>query len=551
MSGRSSPCASYVYSPRSPDYSPDHERPNEPWSDGVQQKQKTYMVRVRVQLLFPLVGILRSMWKYQYHPVLVKLHDRPLVLIRYAYHRLNAHDGLVDYVYRTGNSDEPTLGELPPKKINFNDVRFQVINDTRAHAKRTEERKNERIKHVFTLLEKKIFDPVTSTPIKITPIDCPKSVDIFYRDHDWWFDVLARDPHQQWYPIDEETRNNTDAMERVKKSESFKRTSRLLSLLTTIVRDRYVDVIDHNHAIRLILQADRRERNAIDKLYVEPTMASLLVSYLNTIFMSNKQQHVLNTKHAASKTKLTNAYTKNYCSERPFDPKIYLDMCSICSTRDIFEIMIKLDKRSHPDLPCTCSFCSNLCDMANAWMFYDCVEASRLRLEFNRRFYTKVVNALAQYPTQRREQEETYYEGDATLVFQSYKNEFADRASFVSNFVNYYSFYENDEQPVSIKDYTGDMRMTISIIFIFGVVNAELIRKIGLSGKLHNSISLNQQSIFKSMDNTLYAIFSENSINRMLKEKNQQLLSINAPYMNRGFGSLPNNGINAVTTTIL
>lgn len=561
--------SSPVYRPSSPDYrpsSPDDRRPttdDQPTSSDHDYSSSTYMLRVRVQLLFPMVGIVRSLWKYQYLPLVIGQHpiDRKIVLVNFAYHRLNAHDGLVDFVYRVLDSKYDRTPDLPAKTTTtFADVRFVIVDDVTRHDRRIATRKRTRENHVIRILEHSLGitrrDLLGPGPLpkprkpRLTGPGLRKPIDNFCRDADWWFDVLARHPRQKWFDLSEAVLN-AEERERTVTGKRFKRTARLLSMLTTMVRDRYVDVQTHEQAIEIIVGMSETEQRTIDKLYVEPMTASLFVSYLNTIFMSTKQQHGLNTKHAAAASNSANGQTRKYCSDRPFDPKIYLDMCSICSTRDIFEIMIKLDKRAHPELPCECALCNTLCGMANAWMFYDCVDVTRLRLEFNRRFYAKVVNLLVQYPDQRSKAGEEYYHGDATLVYQSYKNEFTDRASFVSNFVNYYSFYENDEQPVSIEDIGGYMEIIVSNLFVFGIVNFELLLCFILAGKGHNSISLNQQSMFKSMDNMLYAVFNKNSIDRVQKETKQNLSSIGSSYMNRGFGSLPNNGINAITSTIL
>lgn len=90
----------------------------------------------------------------------------------------------------------------------------------------------------------------------------------------------------------------------------------------------------------------------------------------------------------------------------------------------------------------------------------------------------------------------------------------------------------------------------VSTIFLFAKVNWKLIEIAMKNGIPSSSISLNQQSLFKSLNNTLYSIFSENSIYRMSKETEETVLNINAPYVNRGLGALPNCGVNAFTADV-
>lgn len=545
-----------------------------------------YLTRVRVQMLFPLNGVIRALWKFQYSRPLKKLHNaNNVVLVDHAYHRINAHDGLIDYTYQVQRDctneqreDEYFAKSLSQIGISFHSTKFTIIplERLRDHLHKAHERTMKRIDYLNSLLlrhvrglssitdkseserESEKFQPHQNqqTQQPQQPQQQPQQqppnnrVVTFWKDGKWWLDqILAHRTTQHWWPISNDTEDTEDERKKILANQDFRRICRYLNHLTRTLLDEYQkDVTDETEAVEILLNCTSEDQNMLNKLYVEPSMASLFAAYLSTAFMSHKQQHGLNTKHAAAKHDNTNVQS-TYRSERDFDPKIYLDMCSSCDKKDIFELMLKLKRSHHPSLPCNCSLCSKLCSIANAWQFYNCVDEIWLRLEFNRKFYHTITSLINNTCVESPGSDGS--EKHVQLVFLSYKNEFTTRETFISNFVNYYTFYENDEQPLSRKDYYSELREKASILFVFAVVNWELILRTIRAKVPHNSISLNQQSIFKSMDNTLYAIFSENSINRMSKERKQTLLNINAPYVNRGFGALPNNGINAVTTTIL
>lgn len=491
----------------------------------------TYTIRVRTQMLFPLNSVILALWKYQYAPNVTRLHENvPIVLRAHAYHRLNAHEGLIDFTYTTCERYE----RRPTISVTFRDLELRPIPDLARHLHERSKREETRLRYLQYLLDDdRRLERERNEPRSEQNEDTVT----FWQTEDWWREKLSSNPTQRWWRQPEGNRHD------------FKRICRLLNhLVRCLVNEHGIDCTDT--AVRYLMRANEQERNLLDKLYVEPAMASLFVAYLSTTFMHHKQQHGLNTKHAAAK----NTENKNNpdggsaaCSARPFDPKIYLDMCSSCDKKDIFELMLSLKRSLHPNLPCDCKLCSNLCQMANAWKFYDCTDRLWLRLEFNRKFYTKVSILLNETIAVEERANDT---PTLKIIYLSYKNEFTNRTNFISNFVNYYAFYENGEQPVSKFDNNRELREKISILFVFALINWQLIAKAMEANTAHNSISLNQQSIFKSLDNTLYAIFSENSINRMSKEHDQRLLNINAPYVNRGFGALPNCGINAVTTTV-
>lgn len=591
------------------------ERPNDCPGELDGAEDETFLVRVRVQLLFPSVAVIRALWKFQYARTILRHHyntdnEHDIVLLDHAYHRLNAHDGLIDYTYclrnravlstmtptrtsniyvRANNTGDQQNRLRQPTTITLNDARLVQVANLRQHMHARSQRQIERQRFLSDLLEDQQCD-TTSHRNHLHSIT-------FWKDTEWWRQRLVQYRRTQhwWHENIDNTPGELDQGEPLLRNQSFRRICRLLNHLVRVLLDEH-GVNSTHEATELLLTANEQECSMLNKLYVEPPIASPFAAYLSTTFMHHKQQHGLNTKHAAAKgdTDTTSSDTRQQSSKRDFDPKIYLDMCSSCDKKDIFELMLSLDKNVHSEIPCNCHVCTALCNMANAWKYYDCIDSAWLRLEFNRRFYNKVstiLDSVIMQPSNNMNSNNkkagttTSYgytmgsttgqvcASDATaaattttddgargttgehqsikIIYLSYKNEFTERSKFIANFVNYYAFYENDERPVSRDDCHGELREKISIIFIFALVNWKLIEQAMKRGTTHNSISLNQQSIFKSLDNTLYAIFSENSINRMAKEQKQRLLSINAPYVNRGFGSLPNCGMNAITTTIL
>lgn len=572
--------------------------------------EKTYSIRVRVQLLYPLNGVILALWKYQYLRNVKRLHDIDRVTLRtHAYHRLNAHEGLIDYVYtiedrdgektaencNNGLIDDQDCTKIGKITINFKDTKLRVLVDPTEHMRERAAQKRCRLNYMQQLLSntrdrRQTVNDINHTRTTYTETNANTNGATFWQSNLWWREQLSENYESQfWW-------RRTDG------THEFNRICRLLNhLVRRLTNEHNVSSVDT--AVRLLMTANEQECRMLSKLYVEPSMTSLFVAYLSTTFMHHKQQHGLNTKHAAAKNtdqRPRNNEENRSSSKRSFDPKIYLDMCSSCDKKDIFELMLSLDKSVHRDIPCHCTLCNNLCQIANAWRFYDCTDRSWLRLEFNRKFYNKISNLLGETiladecKTKNNASEHTNQTSSSSssssssaspfsstssssssasistsspstlttsssrtkttnvkIVYLSYKNEFTDRTNFISNFVNYYAFYENGEQPVSKFDNNQALREKISILFVFALINWQLIAKAIAANTAHNSISLNQQSIFKSLDNTLYAIFSENSINRMSKEQKQRLLNINAPYVNRGFGALPNSGMNAITTTIM
>lgn len=433
-----------------------------------------------------------------------------------------------------------------------------------------------------------------------------------------------------------------------------RRTTHLLNQLTRILRQLYRQ--DLATALQTIRRLTEQQAALIDATFIEPINGSLLPSHLSTIFMHNKQQTGLNMKHEANK--LSQIKSRTLQSDRPFNPKIYLKMCTSCVRRDIFEIMLRVKlsvhngivypsrDRSHDTsgdlgnnrdqanasdsndnvssgtvddgsgktnnnnndtekLLCHCVYCDRLRIMANAWRYYNCNDYVWIRLEFSRKICQQVcetINAMIHnreivdntnvsttdeshstsadnvyivsdttdvYSRARNLDQKCFIkinkvydvgaaaaaaaaanssnivsEPDVQLIFTSDKNEFYDKNLFIQNFVNYYTFYENGEHPLTVSQSYGKMRNIVSMLYVFATMNWVMItdsRKLSLN----NSISMNQQSLCKSRKNPVFAAFSENCINRVRAENVRHTINDNAAYINRGLGIVPNTGINA------
>lgn len=319
-----------------------------------------------------------------------------------------------------------------------------------------------------------------------------------------------------------------------------RRVVHLLNQLTRVLRQLYR--LDVASALKVLRALSPLQIDLINNVFVEPINGSLIASHLSTIFMHNKQQTGLNMKHEANKQ--FHLEMKCLQSEREFDPKIYLKMCTSCVKRDIFEIMVRVRLSAHANradretrnsfIFCLCDVCDKLRQLANAWRYYDCDDYVWIRLEFPRKVYSSVCELLLC----------NHNDGDMQLVFTSDKNEFNDERLFVDNFINYYTFYENGQHPLVIDQCTTSMRNVVSVLYIFATINWVMLvesRRLNQS----NSISMNQQSLCKSRNNPLYSAFSENCINRVRAEKVRRFIRENAAYVDRGLGIVSNTGVNA------
>lgn len=356
----------------------------------------------------------------------------------------------------------------------------------------------------------------------------------FWQDTDWWSARVAA----YWYKHPYRTND--------------RRVTHMLNQLMRLLRQAYR--LDVASALRILCALSARQIDLINSVFVEPINGSLIASHLSTIFMHNKQQTGLNMKHEANK--LLTLSTRRLQSPRDFDSKIYLKMCTSCVKRDIFELMIRVDLAVHHAnttdasslaqseddrnayILCECDSCAALRTYANAWRYYDCDSRAWLRLEFPRKA-SPLITEILQTETRRNAMQ---------LIFTSDKNEFSDKQLFIDNFVNYYAFYENGQHPLVMSQCSGKLRNTVSVLYIFATVNWVMITDARVRNR-NNSISLNQQSLCKSLNNTLYSIFSENCINRVRAEKQRRVIRENAAYINRGLGLVPNTGVNAFNLT--
>lgn len=493
-------------------------------------EKSVYEIEVRTQIMCPLGGMTMGIWMVHLKPHLESIFGgtNSLVLQRCTYRRISAHISVGVYrfeVIERNGCDvlyDRKAAKLTGKRVL---TKFEGLEWAKS-SRRELTKKMEKEEKELNALARRVFDSVkineTSKRIKAAHTEfCTFD---FWEEEDWW-----RERVPDLWGLEQ------------------KRATRLFNQLTRVMMQN-LQVKTSEQAATVLARMPEQKRKILNRMYVEPIQGSLFASYISTIFMHNKQQHGLNTKHAAAKAAATQQEQEQrldgWHSVTQFDAKIHLDMCASCDKREIFELMLQVERHEtettrHARL-CLCETCKTLRDLANAWQYFDCGENVWLRLEFNRRFYARVCSML----------EEPVEQGKVKLVFTSYKNEFNEEDKFITNFVNYYSFYENGEQPVTIDQCTGQTRQMVSTIFLFAKVNWKLIEIAMKNGISSSSISLNQQSLFKSLNNTLYSIFSENSIYRMSKETEETVLNINAPYVNRGLGALPNCGVNAFTADV-
>lgn len=376
--------------------------------------EKVFTVRVRAQMLFPSTAVVRALWKYQYSRQLLAHHAATCITLRKSrYHRVNAHEGLIDFEYALDTVDVER-----PLVTRFEDVSLQKVERLERHVAKREAEERERLVFVDQLLRD------NDNHVNINKSAVVQTL-VFWEEPEWWFERM-KSTTQHWWPDGDVPISRQD----------FRRLCRLLN---HFVRDLICTNLARNteDAVSLLLRLPRQHCKLLNKLYVEPPMASLWAAYLSTTFMHHKQQHGLNTKHAAAttgqtvNTTNTNSPINSLRSDHNFDAKICLDMCSSCDKKEIFEIMLGIDKVTHDPTPCDCKYCATLRNIANAWQYYDCGDKVWLRLEFNRRFYVKVSTLLAECLAQEEESART------KIIYLSYKNEFTDRVKFMTNFVNY------------------------------------------------------------------------------------------------------------------
>lgn len=505
-------------------------------------------IELRTQLIFPSRGVSYALWCERVEPHVRKTLQEKFGknietrLLSVECRRINVHEIHLLYSIRVNEVDELKRAKCDVCKFEtlFNDIYFSECNG------KTNNEKWYNTRTTSTLLNKilstdnllKFDDKIFETNDKFNIFD-------FWEDEKFWWNNLICYRNEWMYEIANDAMRNEET-----KTKCLRKTSRLLNHLARLYLQN-LRMENINDVLRTLRKMSTNKIHLLKRIYIEPTNGSLFASYISTIYMHNKQQHGLNTKHAAATARKDDRDTDDereeekretvrLQSENTFDAKIFLEISASCDKREIFELMISFEKTKHDGPNCTCDLCRTMRGFANAWKYYDCTEKWWLRTEFNRKFYAKICLTL----------EEKVSRDEIRIVFTSYKNEFTDRENFISNFLNYYAFYENNEQPLTIGQCGGKMRQIVSIIYIFAHLNWLLMERAMKNGVPYNSISLNQQSLYKSLDNTLYAVFSENSINRIRKETQQKTLNANSPYVNRGLGAVPNCGINAFSTSI-
>jgi hypothetical protein len=492
-------------------------------------ENKLIVVRTRLQLLWMDFSVARAYYERYVLPVVLERYraDRISRLVpklqRIEIERENYHCRLVSFVIRL-TSPCPPVNQPATSRYTLRNV--ELLNPSSPPIQHTTV-----AQRMATLAEAlrriRQHDQYSHAPI-ISPTTCFD----FWETEAWWRTRVGT----YWY--EHPYRRNA------------RRVTHMLNQLMRVLRQAYRR--DTASGLQILHALTPRQIDLLDRVFVEPINGSLIASHLSTIFMHNKQQTGLNMKHEANK--LFTLATRNLQSERDFDPKIYLKMCTSCVGREIFELMIlvRLSHHRHMETDeqppsddhrrdyifCRCPSCVKLRNYANAWRYYDCEENVWIRFEFPRKAYQAVTEVLLKETRDDAMQ----------LIFTSDKNEFHEKRLFVDNFVNYYVFYENGQHPLVISQCTGNMRNTVSVLFVFAIINWVMIVD-SRERKSNNSISLNQQSLCKSLNNTVYSIFSENCINRVQCEKTRRVIRENSAYINRGLGMVPNTGINAFHTT--
>lgn len=484
-------------------------------------------ISVRVQLLWMDFSVARAYFEQHVLPELREtLRDKySCELFSIEIERENPHNRIVHYEVDVFEHFSEPRSTVARRRTVYSLPQTRVLKHADAHERAiSNEEKLRVLGEAVERTKRRVFSSFNDKPAK-TCFD-------FWNSIEWWKERV----NAYWF--EHTFRTNS------------RRVAHLLNQLARVLRQYYR--LDTEEAVCVLNALSKDQIDLIDSVFVEPTNGSLLPSHLSTIFMHNKQQTGLNMKHEANKQFVLSA--KYLQSEREFDPKIYLKKCTSCVKRDIFELMVRVFLNDHNGgdssvedeaaaenvaerssfIFCLCNSCDYMRKIANAWRYYDCGEEVWIRFEFSRKMYQTVCEILERETQQKKMQ----------LVYSSDKNEFLVKELFINNFVNYYAFYENGQHPLIISQCFGNMRNTVTILYIFAVINWVMIEDARRLNR-NNSISLNQQSLCKSMNNPLYSIFSENCISRMRAETVRRYTPENAAYINRGLGIVPNTGVNA------
>lgn len=290
--------------------------------------------------------------------------------------------------------------------------------------------------------------------------------------------------------------------------------------------------LSQHNIFTFLANMDDNAREVLLRLYVEPYEEQNLLAQLTSVFMHSRQQGGLNAKHASMRPPHE---TDDVLGERAdtversindFDTKIYIEMSTSCVDRSLCEVMMRVEDLSLLAV-------ERLASSFRAWRLYDCKTHHLLRVEFERSTGSDYAAELLAHAR-------------IQLFYTSDKNIFDNRDDFVLNFIRYYSFYFNYERPPSNENLDATMELRVCVIYFYARVNWKMLHRNKCLGNNNNSISINPQSLYKSNGNPIYAVFSENSIHRMVTQHRYESFVARGPYVGRGIGHVPQFGVNAI-----
>jgi hypothetical protein len=370
----------------------------------------SYTIQLRVQLSWMDFSVARAYFRRNILPWLRRNHPdtAEFQLHQVTILRENYHSRVIKYKVSYANS--PTTGALSGNcGFAYSLDQCQLVN------RYAEMRAGDMLETLRAALLSGADRSRPPPAVFVTNVIAPTTCFDFWEKEDWWKTRIS----DYWF--NHPYRKNS------------RRIVHLLNQLMRVLRQLYrVDVAT---ALKIIRRLSNSQIDLINAVFVEPINGSLIASHLSTIFMHNKQQTGLNMKHEANK--LLHLEMKCLRSERDFDPKIYLKMCTSCVKRDIFEIMISVrldvhfnstgakssssigdeetvngveverdssgtnNNRSEANASarneyifCLCHVCSKLRSLANAWRYYDCADTAWVRFEFPRKIYYNVCELL-------------------------------------------------------------------------------------------------------------------------------------------------------------
>lgn len=326
---------------------------------------------------------------------------------------------------------------------------------------------------------------------------------------------------------EEESRELTERWSTaVSGAHSSLRVARALRFYFRLYSSRRANV-DRERIVAFLRDADATLIASLLHAYREPFDGNNLLAQLTSVFMHARQQGGLNAKHASLHGGAGQSEREDR-SRADFDPKLFIEMSTSCLDRHIVELMLAVPQDALDSLDAVRS-------VARAWRLYDCGDEMWLRVEIARARVNEAFEAVRADSRSR-------------VVYTSDKNVFDERNAFVSNFLSYYLFYYNNETPPSFHGLDPRavelLEMRASVIYFYALVNWRMIEMNRSKQNRNNSISVNTQSLCKSNDNPMYAVFSENSIARVVGERSARSMTVNSPYVNRGLSYVSRLGVN-------